>query len=106
MVETRSTYRFCILERGTLNGYTVGRIERIDDVPDSPTPAPARARFRRAHSDSSDAWTLESLRIGLLIPYFTHIHVSRASSLMFRNFAAIRIRIFFLILIGKAMESS
>ncbi|KAF7332226.1 hypothetical protein MKEN_00103600 [Mycena kentingensis (nom. inval.)] len=37
MVETWSTYRFRILERGTLDGYTVGRIERIDDVPDSPT---------------------------------------------------------------------
>ncbi|KAJ7682783.1 PUA-like domain-containing protein [Mycena polygramma] len=36
MVETWSTYRFRILERGTLDGYTVGRIERIDDVPDSP----------------------------------------------------------------------
>ncbi|KAJ7047355.1 PUA-like domain-containing protein [Mycena alexandri] len=37
MVETWSTYRFRILERGTLDGYTVGRIERIDDVPDSPS---------------------------------------------------------------------
>ncbi|KAJ7890782.1 hypothetical protein B0H13DRAFT_2252636 [Mycena leptocephala] len=39
MVETWSTYRFRILERGTLDGYTVGRIERIDDVPDSPASA-------------------------------------------------------------------
>ncbi|KAJ7904534.1 PUA-like domain-containing protein [Mycena olivaceomarginata] len=37
MVETWSTYRFRILERGTLDGYTVARIERIDDVPDSPS---------------------------------------------------------------------
>ncbi|KAJ7068293.1 PUA-like domain-containing protein [Mycena amicta] len=37
MVETWSTYRFRILERGTLDGYTVGRIEQIEDVPDSPT---------------------------------------------------------------------
>ncbi|KAJ7095404.1 PUA-like domain-containing protein [Mycena belliarum] len=37
MVETWSTYRFRILERGTLDGYTVGRIERIDDVPDDLT---------------------------------------------------------------------
>ncbi|KAJ7276421.1 PUA-like domain-containing protein [Mycena haematopus] len=36
MVETWSTFRFRILERGTLDGYTVARIERIDDVPDSP----------------------------------------------------------------------
>ncbi|KAJ7129649.1 PUA-like domain-containing protein [Mycena epipterygia] len=43
MVETWSTYRFRILERGTLDGYTVGRIERIDDIPDSPTLAPGLA---------------------------------------------------------------
>ncbi|KAJ7498903.1 PUA-like domain-containing protein [Mycena latifolia] len=40
MVETWSTYRFRILERGTLDGYTVGRIERIDDVPDDLTLTP------------------------------------------------------------------
>ncbi|KAF7371543.1 hypothetical protein MVEN_00009300 [Mycena venus] len=34
-VETWSTYRFRILERGQLDGYTVGRIERIDDIADS-----------------------------------------------------------------------
>ncbi|KAJ6613422.1 PUA-like domain-containing protein [Mycena sp. CBHHK59/15] len=38
MVETWSTYRFRILERGTLDGYTVGRIERIDDIPDDDAP--------------------------------------------------------------------
>ncbi|CAE6507355.1 unnamed protein product [Rhizoctonia solani] len=31
MVETYGTFRFRILERGTLDGYLVGRIERIDD---------------------------------------------------------------------------
>ncbi|KAG8786800.1 hypothetical protein FRC12_016241 [Ceratobasidium sp. 428] len=31
MVETFGTFRFRILERGTLDGYLVGRIERIDD---------------------------------------------------------------------------
>ncbi|KAJ7930621.1 PUA-like domain-containing protein [Mycena leptocephala] len=36
MVETWSTYRFRIIERGTFDGYTVGRIERIDDIPDLP----------------------------------------------------------------------
>ncbi|KAF8195870.1 PUA-like domain-containing protein [Mycena galopus ATCC 62051] len=39
MVETWSTFRFRILERGTLDGYTVARIERIDDVPDLPSSA-------------------------------------------------------------------
>ncbi|KAG9104463.1 hypothetical protein FRC06_002119 [Ceratobasidium sp. 370] len=33
MVETFGTFRFRILERGTLDGYLVGRIERIDDYP-------------------------------------------------------------------------
>ncbi|KAJ7638831.1 PUA-like domain-containing protein [Roridomyces roridus] len=47
MVETWSTYRFRILERGTLDGYTVGRIERIDDIPDSPAlpPEPSNAEL-------------------------------------------------------------
>ncbi|KAF8133514.1 hypothetical protein K438DRAFT_1998089 [Mycena galopus ATCC 62051] len=36
MVETWSTFRFHILECGTLDGYTVARIEGIDDVPDLP----------------------------------------------------------------------
>ncbi|KAJ7176379.1 PUA-like domain-containing protein [Mycena crocata] len=34
IVETWSTYPFRILERDTLDGYTVARIERIDDIPD------------------------------------------------------------------------
>lgn len=33
MVETFGTFRFRVLERGTLDGYLVGRIERIDDYP-------------------------------------------------------------------------
>ncbi|CAE7111828.1 unnamed protein product [Rhizoctonia solani] len=33
MVETYGTFRFRILERGTLDGYLVGRTERIDDYP-------------------------------------------------------------------------
>ncbi|WWC89599.1 uncharacterized protein L201_004524 [Kwoniella dendrophila CBS 6074] len=32
MVETVGTHRFKLLEKGSLDGYTVGRIERIDDV--------------------------------------------------------------------------
>ncbi|KAM0751155.1 hypothetical protein T439DRAFT_288389 [Meredithblackwellia eburnea MCA 4105] len=32
IIETVGTYRFRILERGTLDGYTVARIERIGDV--------------------------------------------------------------------------
>ncbi|KAF8913920.1 PUA-like domain-containing protein [Gymnopilus junonius] len=37
MVETWGTTRFRILERGILDGYMVGRIERIHDVPDDLT---------------------------------------------------------------------
>lgn len=33
MVETFGTFRFRILERGTLDGYLVSRVERIDDYP-------------------------------------------------------------------------
>ncbi|KAL0579688.1 hypothetical protein V5O48_002318 [Marasmius crinis-equi] len=34
MVETWGAYRFRILERGILDGYVVGRVERIDDIED------------------------------------------------------------------------
>jgi len=34
MVETFGAHRFRILERGTIDGYMVGRVERIDDVDD------------------------------------------------------------------------
>ncbi|KAJ4478089.1 PUA-like domain-containing protein [Lentinula aciculospora] len=34
MVETWGAWRFRILERGLVDGYVVGRIERIDDIPD------------------------------------------------------------------------
>jgi hypothetical protein len=37
MVETWGTHRFRILERGTLDGYMVGRVERIDDYDDEDT---------------------------------------------------------------------
>ncbi|KAG5652464.1 hypothetical protein H0H81_004960 [Sphagnurus paluster] len=37
LVETWGTYRFRILESGTLDGYMVGRIERIDDYPEDIT---------------------------------------------------------------------
>ncbi|GLB33829.1 putative ATP-dependent protease La (LON) substrate-binding domain [Lyophyllum shimeji] len=41
LVETWGTYRFRILESGTLDGYMVGRIERIDDYPEDITEDPA-----------------------------------------------------------------
>lgn len=32
IVETIGSYRFRVLEKGTFDGYTVGRIERVDDI--------------------------------------------------------------------------
>ncbi|KAG6919417.1 hypothetical protein DXG01_006300 [Tephrocybe rancida] len=43
LVETWGTYRFRILEIGTLDGYMVGRIERIDDYPEDITEGPPPA---------------------------------------------------------------
>ncbi|KAF5388113.1 hypothetical protein D9615_000429 [Tricholomella constricta] len=40
LVETWGSYRFRILESGTLDGYVVGRIERIDDFPEDLTEDP------------------------------------------------------------------
>ncbi|EKM59081.1 uncharacterized protein PHACADRAFT_87866 [Phanerochaete carnosa HHB-10118-sp] len=34
IVETWGTYRFRIMERGVLDGYTVGRVERVEDIVD------------------------------------------------------------------------
>lgn len=34
MVETMGTYRFRLMETGTLDGYMVGRVERVDDIPE------------------------------------------------------------------------
>lgn len=34
MVETWGVWRFRVLERGLMDGYVVGRVERIDDIPD------------------------------------------------------------------------
>jgi len=57
MVETWGSTRFRILEKGTLDGYMVGRIERIEDyaddltetlvVDDEPIPSPQRPLLRR-----------------------------------------------------------
>ena len=45
-VETWGTFRFRILDRGTLDGYSVARIERVDDVEEDPfdvVPPPGEA---------------------------------------------------------------
>ncbi|PPQ77763.1 hypothetical protein CVT25_011198 [Psilocybe cyanescens] len=75
MVETWGISRFRILERGTLDGYMVGRVERIDDYPDdfteslmfdepeptppSPTrtPTPTGLRHRTSGTSSTQSTT-------------------------------------------------
>ncbi|KAG6821259.1 hypothetical protein H0H93_002369 [Arthromyces matolae] len=54
-VETWGTYRFRILELGTLDGYMVGRIERIDDYPEDSTEAPTPDTSHSAPLTTPDA---------------------------------------------------
>ncbi|ORX36950.1 PUA-like domain-containing protein [Kockovaella imperatae] len=53
MVETVGSYRFKLLEKGNLDGYTVGRIERIDDI----TPAEELALEQSSLASSSEDHT-------------------------------------------------
>lgn len=61
MVETWGTHRFRILERGSLDGYMIGRVERIDDYEDlsddweSEIEEPAAPSSRSSSSSSSSA---------------------------------------------------
>ncbi|KAJ7625186.1 PUA-like domain-containing protein [Mycena rosella] len=64
MVETWSTYRFRILARGTRDGYTVARIERIDDVPDALTAIPALVHASNAELMDICTAFLHQLRRG------------------------------------------
>ncbi|KDR83720.1 hypothetical protein GALMADRAFT_236067 [Galerina marginata CBS 339.88] len=64
MVETWGSSRFRILERGTLDGYVVGRIERINDYPDDLTetlvldePEPSPPLLRRIASSLTGSST-------------------------------------------------
>ncbi|KAG6897458.1 hypothetical protein C0992_001458 [Termitomyces sp. T32_za158] len=54
-VETWGTYRFRILEVGTLDGYMVGRIERIDDYLEDLTEDPVPATTSTAIIDRTEA---------------------------------------------------
>ncbi|KAM6495866.1 PUA-like domain containing protein [Amanita muscaria] len=48
IVETWGTHRFRVMEQGTLDGYTIGRIERVDDCPDEmfdPQATPSNAEL-------------------------------------------------------------
>jgi len=48
MVETVGTSRFKLLEKGSLDGYTIGRIERIDDISPEEELAMEREAVQRA----------------------------------------------------------
>lgn len=55
MVETMGAYRFRLLEKGSLDGYTVGRIERIDDIPPEDEALLERISLQRARNSRSQA---------------------------------------------------
>lgn len=55
MVETMGAYRFRLLEKGSLDGYTVGRIERIDDIPPEDEALLERISLERARNSRSQA---------------------------------------------------
>lgn len=54
MVETVGTHRFRLLEKGSLDGYTIGRVERIDDIPPEEEAA-LEAQAVRAAKAAKDA---------------------------------------------------
>nr|QIE48584.1 hypothetical protein [Trametes gibbosa] len=68
MVETWGTWRFRIMERGTLDGYTVARVERIedyeeeldDDAPESEVPSEGDQPHANAQPESGDDSARES----------------------------------------------
>lgn len=65
MVETVGTHRFKLLEKGNLDGYTIGRTERIDDIGPEEEAAreqeavqqasALREQFRMAHLEAAQA---------------------------------------------------
>ncbi|KAG9015426.1 hypothetical protein FRB94_000030 [Tulasnella sp. JGI-2019a] len=85
MVETKGIYRFRVLERGQLDGYGVGRVERIDDVDpafdemlaevgissmspssSSSPPSPARNQTRSRSASASASESTSPLRVSTL----------------------------------------
>lgn len=55
MVETVGAYRFRLLEKGSLDGYTVGRVERIDDIPPEDEAMLERLSLERARTARAEA---------------------------------------------------
>ena len=54
IVETWGTYRFRIMERGVLDGYTVGRVERVEDIVDEDADAADIAASLPPRDDGDD----------------------------------------------------
>ncbi|KAK0206564.1 PUA-like domain-containing protein [Desarmillaria ectypa] len=90
MVETWGSWRFRILERGSLDGYMVARIERVEDYADeinvdiNSTSAPSEPGTSSSHGDSepilpslSESPTASSptpLLISHCLSFLTHLH--------------------------------
>lgn len=55
MVETVGAYRFRLLEKGSLDGYTVGRVERIDDISPEDEATLERLSLERARHARAEA---------------------------------------------------
>ncbi|KAJ9092719.1 hypothetical protein QFC19_008644 [Naganishia cerealis] len=55
MVETVGSHRFRLLEKGSLDGYTVGRVERIDDISSEDEAVLERLSLERARSLRAEA---------------------------------------------------
>ncbi|GAA95181.1 uncharacterized protein L969DRAFT_105115 [Mixia osmundae IAM 14324] len=53
MIETVGMYRFKVLSRGTLDGYTIGKVERIDDITEEQERALEEAALARSISGAS-----------------------------------------------------
>ncbi|KAJ9117529.1 hypothetical protein QFC22_004379 [Naganishia vaughanmartiniae] len=55
MVETVGAYRFRLLEKGSLDGYSVGRVERIDDISPEDEAMLERLSLERARNARAEA---------------------------------------------------
>ncbi|KAJ9098147.1 hypothetical protein QFC21_004476 [Naganishia friedmannii] len=55
MVETVGAYRFRLLEKGSLDGYSVGRIERLDDISPEDEAMLERLSLERARNARAEA---------------------------------------------------
>ncbi|SDA01603.1 BZ3500_MvSof-1268-A1-R1_Chr10-2g02833 [Microbotryum saponariae] len=62
IIETVGTYRFRILEKGVLDGYTVGRIERVYDIPQDQEAQLERQALARNTQSTAPSLTMTDTR--------------------------------------------